>query len=84
MSPAANARALVNALLALILLEVHGPDGQRIDINTAKITSLRMPSAASREHLHRSVNCVIVMVNGKFIGVIEKCATVRYRLTSPQ
>jgi hypothetical protein len=65
-------------LLALTLAEFHGPSGQRLDINTAEISSIREPTTNS--HWGSGTHCVIVMSNGKFMAVAETCDGVRRKL----
>jgi hypothetical protein len=71
-------------LVAITLVELHGPTGQNIEINTAEISSLREPVDLSRDHHHwaKGIRCIIVMSNGKYIAVIEDCQTVAQKLTS--
>ena len=63
---------IATALAALQLIFVHGPDGQRIELNVDQISSIREPR--EREgHFAREVQCLVFMTNGKWIGVIETC-----------
>jgi hypothetical protein len=66
-------------LLASVLLHVTGPNGQRIDINPAQVTSVREPRKDG-DHLVKGTKCLIYMANGHFITTVEDCATVRGRL----
>jgi hypothetical protein len=63
-------------LLATALIALTGPDGQAIDINPAEIVSLR-DAGGEKDGLHSSVHCQINTADGKYIGVVETCATVR-------
>jgi hypothetical protein len=67
-------------LLAIALVQLTGPDGQRIDINESEVTSIREPSSVNQGHFGPGTRCVIVMSNGKFIAVSENCMTVRDKL----
>jgi hypothetical protein len=70
-------------LAAITLVELHGPTGQRIEINAAEISSLREPADISRDHYHwaKGTRCIIVMSNGRYIAVVEDCMTVAEKLT---
>lgn len=59
------------------LVPLHGPDG-RVYINPAEISTLREPSAISRDtqHFPRGTHCVIVTTNGKYVPVQETCSQV--------
>jgi len=70
-------------LLALIFIsgvefiELHGPDGQRAFLNPRAISSLREPVNPDLKHFAKSVHCVVVTTNGKFIAVVETCQEIR-------
>jgi uncharacterized protein YlzI (FlbEa/FlbD family) len=66
---------ILTAFLAIVLVELHGPDGQRYYVNPAEITSIREPIA--KEHFAHGTRCVIVMTSGKFISTREGCDEVR-------
>lgn len=72
------------SLLAISLVELHGPTGQLIEINPAEVSSLRTPLdsnfTTSQRHWAKGAHCIIVMSNGGFIAVAEECATVRDKL----
>jgi hypothetical protein len=59
-------------LVALNLIFVHGPDQQRIEVNTDEISSIREPREAEG-HFASEIKCLLFMTNGKFIGVTETC-----------
>jgi hypothetical protein len=61
--------------LALLLIPLHGPTGQRIDVNPDEVTSVREPQRGST--LSEKVHCVIGMTNGRFIALGDDCSTVR-------
>jgi hypothetical protein len=77
---------VTHASWALILIsgvefiELHGPDGQRAFLNPKAISSLREPVVVDLKRFTRSVNCVVVTTNGKFIAVVETCTDIRDRL----
>jgi hypothetical protein len=60
---------------ALLLLQLHGPNGQVIDINPGEIVSIREPRAGE-DHLPHGTHCIINTSDGKFSGVHEDCPTV--------
>lgn len=66
----------IHTVLALLLVQLTGPDGQRIDLNPQEITSVREPRGGFDKEIH----CLIHMADGKFIAVIETCAQVREKL----
>ena len=64
-------------VVAIALIQFTGAVGQRIDINRAQVTSVREPHDFGPGHFAKGINCLIVMVNGKVIGVMESCEQVR-------
>jgi hypothetical protein len=70
-------------LLALNLVEFTGPDHQQIVINADAVVSVRELRDAET-HFHQKIECLIATNDGKFVGVIEDCDTVRLRLGAPQ
>jgi hypothetical protein len=58
-------------------IELHGPDGQRAFLNPKAISSLREPIDMDLKRFTRSVHCVVVTTNGKFIAVVETCTYIR-------
>ena len=67
---------------AAILITLHGPGHQLIDINPHFIVSMRTPREHNASYLHESVNCVLSMNNGKLISVVESCDDVRAAIGS--
>lgn len=82
--------AVLAALWAVVLcqvefLELHGPDGQRVYVNEYEISSLRQPTSVDlRRFFPSGVHCVVVTGNGKFIGVVETCPTIRDLIEAKQ
>jgi hypothetical protein len=72
----------MRALLVIALVRFIAPDGQRIDINPAEVTSVREPHGG-QGHFVPGTNCIIVMSNGKFISVREECEETRRLLGTP-
>jgi hypothetical protein len=68
---------LVAEVLAFHLILLHGPGGQKIDINPREIASLREPSAISEGHFPKEIRCVVIMTSGRFNLVKEDCGTVK-------
>lgn len=56
--------------------ELHGPEGQVMRVNPAKITTLREPARGDLRHFAPTVHCIVVTVNGKFLAVRETCEQV--------
>lgn len=64
-------------LIASHFMLLHGPDNQSYYVNTDQVTSLRAPMPADLERsFPRSVHCVVVTTNGKFLAVTETCEQV--------
>ena len=66
--------------VAIVLIELHGPDGHRVEVNPAEVSSLREDRPSDAGLLAEGVNCVLGMTNGKFIAVVEDCAVVKRKL----
>jgi len=72
------------SIVAILFIELHAPDGQKIDINPAEVNTVREPREGAEGHFAKGVKCLVTMTDGKFIAVIEPCdAVVRY-LEGPQ
>jgi hypothetical protein len=67
-------------IVAVALVTLSGPDGQRIDVNPATVVSVREPRESASDHFASSVKCILQTVDGKLIAVTTDCATVRQRL----
>ena len=66
-------------LAMMIFIFVHAAGGEEMGINVEEISSVRQIKHEKGEKdpwYHENVNCVIVMSNGKFIGVAERCLDV--------
>jgi hypothetical protein len=67
-------------IIAAVLIRLHNPHGATIDINPDQIVSLRAAAPVQTEEgrlLHRSIQCMISLADGKFVGVVEDCGTVK-------
>ena len=62
--------------LVVVFLELHGPNGQVIDVNPNEVSSLRVPQAGSSEHFAKGVQCIIKMTNSNINAVVETCQAV--------
>jgi len=71
---------MLGVILALVLVEFHGPSGQRLEINPAEVSSLREPIDIKGGHWARGTHCVIVMTNGRFNAIAEDCAVAEQKL----
>jgi hypothetical protein len=68
-------------ILALSLAHFTGPNGQDIAINPEQVVTVRpKPKVADEGHFHTNTRCIIHTTDGKFIGVVDDCATVQQRL----
>jgi hypothetical protein len=64
----------------IMLVELHGPDGQHVFVNPPEVTSLREPRGVNSGHWAPGTRCLLVMADGKFITVAEPCDEVRQKL----
>jgi hypothetical protein len=64
----------------IMLVTLHGPGGQEIDINPHEVSSIREPSAGTEGHFPKGVHCLITMTNGKTNAVVDDCDAVRMLL----
>ena len=71
---------LCATLAGLDLIEMHGPEGQRVLVNPATVTSIRAPLKAGDKFLPRGTRCVVLMTNSRIIAVREDCEAVRAAL----
>jgi hypothetical protein len=69
-------------ILAAALIVLHTLDGREIDINPAHVNSMREAKEDSEggKDFTPGVRCMINTTDGKFVTVIEECATVRRKL----
>jgi uncharacterized protein YlzI (FlbEa/FlbD family) len=59
---------------AVLLIELTGLRGQKIEINPAEITSIHNPNG---DHLvSKDVRCIVFTADGKFVSVRETCTEV--------
>lgn len=74
-------------LIAAALIVLHGVDGNEISINPKHITTLHPTKESTHgkpnELVVGGVNCVVSLSNGKFLSVVEDCATIRNMLAEP-
>jgi uncharacterized protein YlzI (FlbEa/FlbD family) len=66
------------ALAATALIEMQGPNGQRIWLNPAQITNIREPR--SETHFAPGTKCLLYQSDGKIVAVVEFCADVIRKL----
>lgn len=66
-------------ILLILLLELHGPNNQAIEVNPQEIVSLREPRAGE-DHLAKGTRCLIYTSDGKFIAVVEDCPEIERRM----
>jgi hypothetical protein len=70
----------VMLILAVVLISLHAPNGDRIDINPDTITSMhgRVPQRKGDAALMaKEIECLINLSDGKYVSVVEKCDEVR-------
>jgi len=69
---------IVAQLLTILLVQLTGPDNQKIEINPREVVSIRAPRV--QEYFTQGIKCLIHTSDGKFVAVMEDCETVRIRL----
>jgi hypothetical protein len=62
------------------MIELHTLDGGAVQVNPIMVVSLRKPQGKDKQVMHQDVQCIVNFVDGKFITVVETCATVRKML----
>lgn len=67
--------------VTLELLELHGPEGQTVWVNTHEITAIRAPNRADLARFTKGAGCIITLTDTKFLAVVETCSTIRDKLT---
>ena len=65
------------ALVVVALIVLHGPDGQRIELNPHAIVTIRDNRDTSESYFALGVRCLIHTTDGKIVHVVETCADVR-------
>ena len=66
--------------IAAILIQVHSPNGDIIDVNPDQIVSLRAAAPGKMEHdriYHKSVECLITLADGKSVPAVESCPEIK-------
>ena len=71
----------VAAAVAVMLVTVHGPGDQKIEINPDQISSMRKALKKNEVYLHGETQCVLTMTNGKLISTTETCEQVEGKIT---
>jgi hypothetical protein len=70
----------MNAAVALLLVQLSGPDGQAIFVNPEEVVSVREPRDTSKESFASGTKCVIQTIDGKIVNVADDCDTVRAKM----
>lgn len=65
---------IMPVLVTLVML--HTGDGQVVTVNPIQVTSLR-EAREDNKAFSGGVSCLINLTDGKFVTVVEDCATVR-------
>jgi hypothetical protein len=66
--------------LAVVLISLHAPNGDKIDVNPDSITSMRDRAAqhdADESLVAKGIECMINLSDGKYVSVTEHCDKVR-------
>jgi len=77
-----NGYAVSAVVTALRLVVLHGPNGQRVEINPEQVISIREPRGQDKGHFHQGVKCLIFTSDAKMTGVLEDCETVEHKLAA--
>lgn len=59
----------------VVLIQLSGPNGQVIELNSDAVVSLRAPR--SGEHFAPGTRCLVHTADGKVITVREECGVVK-------
>lgn len=63
------------AVVAVGFVVLHRIDGGEVLVSPRHVTSLRSPAGPARGLMPG--HCVVGLTDGKFVGVLEACATVK-------
>lgn len=63
---------------ATLFIVLTGPDHQVIEVNPAKIVSLRAPRHA--EHFAPGTRCLVFTADAKYLSVMESCQKIETML----
>jgi hypothetical protein len=63
--------------IGLQLIVLHRVDGGEVAVNPALVTSLRAPAGPLDRLAPAGSHCLVGLVDGKFVSVLETCPTVR-------
>lgn len=62
-------------ITSVSFVSLHGPGGQGVFLNVEEISSVR-ENAEGDASYHEDIHCVVIMTNGKAIGIAEACVEV--------
>jgi uncharacterized protein YlzI (FlbEa/FlbD family) len=65
-------------LVATVLLVLHLPGGDEVYVNPMEITTMRQ--RAQGEIFTPQAECMVSLVDGKFVTVVETCHEIRRRI----
>jgi hypothetical protein len=68
------------AILIATLVEIAGPDGQRIWVNPSQVISVRTPRGTETGHWPRNTRCLLLTMDSRLIVSSESCEDVRRKL----
>lgn len=65
-------------MILVMVVVLHSPDGSEISINPALVTTMReAPPGAKNKNFTEQARCMLNTSDGKFVTVVETCATIR-------
>ena len=67
-------------LVSVVMIQLTGPNGNRIDVNPHDIVTIREPQVPG--FFDAKVKCVLFTLDNQFIGIRETCAQVRELIQS--
>lgn len=73
-----------NSIVALLLVALNGPEGHLIWVNPGDVVSVRATREGRKSVYGPQVRCVLQMLDGKTVAVVDTCNEVREKLEPGQ
>jgi hypothetical protein len=71
---------MLSALLVAAFIQLTGPDGQVIYLDTSKVITIRQPRGTDKGHWAAGTRCLVFTDDGKFITTVNTCDDIRKAL----
>jgi hypothetical protein len=68
----------------LLVLLLHDPESADVAVNSEHITTLRAPRGNENKNFTAKARCMVNTIDGRFVAVVETCATVLRMLENKQ